>query len=373
MRVANDVAKLCLSMVCAAQLACGGDSTAPIRGVSAHVMKTAGDRQTARVSLPVSIRPTVVVKDAYGSPVAGVPVLFEVTSGGGYLNSHPADWLVTTDASGSALAPDWILGKTAGPNTLTASVDNRTVSAVFVATATPAPPCTDLTHTIGTSSSGQLTPDDCDAPYGRPYTDLYKVNIPAAGTYVFTQTGTFDPLIEVFQGDPGLTYIGQVGVYGIRTAKLKAILPAGNVVVQATSIEYATTGSYTLSSVVSSEPVTDCVGAVVVSGISTQQSLQTTDCAYPFSAPEPFKDYYAIYLKPGQSITVSMNSSEFDAALQIRDTGLRTNIPPALNDNKDATTTNAQLTYTSTRESVYVIIATSAQVSATGAYTLTID
>ncbi len=80
--------------------------------------KVAGDGQTAEVGSDVPTPPLVKVTDVDGNPVAMVPVVFSVASGGGSVT--PAE--ASTDSEGLVGVGSWTLGTTAGPNTLTASV-----------------------------------------------------------------------------------------------------------------------------------------------------------------------------------------------------------------------------------------------------------
>jgi hypothetical protein len=116
----------------------------------------------------------------------------------------------------------------------------------------------------------------------------------------------------------------------------------------------------------------------VLSGISTPQSLQTTDCnTNPASPTTGFSyDDYVIFLNAGQSITVSMTSSAVDSYLEIRPDGVSTVL--ASNDDIDGTTKNARVTYTvpistTSGPRAYIITAASKVAGATGDYTLTVQ
>ncbi|HUR94838.1 MAG TPA: Ig-like domain-containing protein [Gemmatimonadales bacterium] len=107
-------------------------------GAPAAVAIAGGNDQTAAVGTAVSAPPAVVVRDAGGTPVAGVAVAFAVASGGGAVTGGSA----TTGADGVATAGSWTLGETLGANTLTATVQADRVSGnpvTFSATATPGP------------------------------------------------------------------------------------------------------------------------------------------------------------------------------------------------------------------------------------------
>jgi len=81
------------------------------------VALNAGDNQAAMAGTALPTRPSVLVKDASGNPVAGRVVTFTVTAGGGSVTGAAT----TTGANGVATVGSWTLG-TSGPNTLTATV-----------------------------------------------------------------------------------------------------------------------------------------------------------------------------------------------------------------------------------------------------------
>lgn len=87
------------------------------------------------VGSAVTQPPTVIVRDAQATPMAGVTVAFTIVAGGGTVQTASA----TTDASGIASAGTWTLGQTVGSNTLRATVG--ALSPVeFTAAAGPAAP-----------------------------------------------------------------------------------------------------------------------------------------------------------------------------------------------------------------------------------------
>ncbi|HXL07743.1 MAG TPA: Ig-like domain-containing protein, partial [Gemmatimonadales bacterium] len=84
---------------------------------AAAIAISAGDQQGATVGTAVLVPPAVIVRDAFGNPVAGVAVTFAPGTGGGGITGAAQ----TTNASGVAAVTSWTLGNTAGPNTLTAT------------------------------------------------------------------------------------------------------------------------------------------------------------------------------------------------------------------------------------------------------------
>jgi adhesin/invasin len=98
-------------------------------GPAATLEKSAGDEQTGPVATVLPIAPAVFVKDLLDNPVAGATVVFEVESGGGSLTGESA----VTNNLGIAAVGSWTLGTIPGPNTLTATTGDHTVT--FIATA----------------------------------------------------------------------------------------------------------------------------------------------------------------------------------------------------------------------------------------------
>lgn len=68
--------------------------------------------------LPLEELPAVQVRDGRGNPVPGVKVAFQVEEGDGAVRPDT----VVTDREGKARPDEWILGETAGPNTLVADL-----------------------------------------------------------------------------------------------------------------------------------------------------------------------------------------------------------------------------------------------------------
>ncbi|MBI1722899.1 MAG: Ig-like domain-containing protein, partial [Gemmatimonadetes bacterium] len=122
-------------------------------GVASQIALNAGDNQTATVGTAVPVPPSVVVRDASGNAVSGVPVTFTVMAGGGTVAPASA---VTTDANGVAAITSWTLGSGTGTNTLQASVTGLAGSPVtFTATATVGAAAS-ITRSAGDNLTGQV-------------------------------------------------------------------------------------------------------------------------------------------------------------------------------------------------------------------------
>lgn len=372
---------LCFSLLIAA--ACGGGGggdkvTGPTIGPPASITKVAGDAQATTPSATLTVAPSVVVKDASGNAVAGATVTFAVATGGGSITGATA----TTSSTGIATVGSWTVGPIQGDNTLTATVTGVT-PATFTATAT----CPTTSYTFGASINGSIALTDCQNSSGF-YTDWYTVTLAnlAAGTaYLFTQTSPgYRSTTYLFHTSSPLqtTFANVVAAQGMGSSQTsmttKVILPSGgNYLLGVTSLTAGVTGAYTFTSSISNDDATlvdgSCSGVWVVPGVTTTQTLATTDCNY--ASVNSWLDTFPIALVAGQTITVSMNSTAFDAYLALSldpDFGPPVTIV-ASNDNRTTSTTDAQIVYTATAAGYYMIRARSAVARQTGSYTLIVQ
>lgn len=126
-----------------------------VSGTATQVSAQSATTQTAAVASAVGALPSVRVTDANGNPVAGVAVTFAVTSGGGAITGATQQ----TNASGIATVGSWVLGNTAGANSVSATVTGLPAVS-FSATGT-AGVATQMTIRAGnnqTAQAGQLLP-----------------------------------------------------------------------------------------------------------------------------------------------------------------------------------------------------------------------
>lgn len=339
------------------QVSCG-DASGPSR-VATTITANSSTTLTATPGSQVSERPSVIVLDQNGAVMSGADVTFTVTSGGGSVTGANA----TTSADGIATVGSWTLGIDAGTNTLTATVDNLP-SVTF--TANGGDPCAfTATHTLGSTTNGQLSASDCKFSDGS-FVDFYDVALAADGTYVFNQTSAkFDTYLILYAGG---TPIGVNDDFGSGAdSRIKAIVPAGNYVIAANSYDFNVTGPYALSSAMDASSITNCETVFVAKGTGSAQSLQTSDC--PRNGF--YEDHYFIFLTAGQAITIAMNSSAIDSFIAVYNAGGSTVL--AQNDDKDTTTKDAQLMFTAASDGFYLIAMTSGGAGATGAYSFTVQ
>jgi hypothetical protein len=350
--------RLALLGIVALQVSCGDSS-----GPGSSAASIAANSSTTLIAAPgaeVAELPSVILRDQSGSPVGGVAVTFAVTSGGGTVTGDHT----TTNPSGIATVGSWTLGPNGGGNTLVATAGGLSVT--FTANASD--PCAAApTHTLGSTTNGQLSLTDCKLSDGS-FVDFYAVTIPTAGTYIFSQTSAaFDTYIAMLSSTGVLVGVNDDATTTNTNSVLKVLVPPGNFIIGANSFDANATGAYTLTSAPTTAEVTNCEDAFVLRGITSAQSLQATDC----NINGFYGDEYVILLAAGQSITISMNSSVLDSYLEVH-TGNSVTIL-ASNDDVNSSTKNAQLIFTPTTSDFYVIAARSTAAGVTGAYTLVIQ
>ena len=101
--------------------ACGGDNGPKEIGPPAQIVVTGGAPQSVRANTVAPTNIQVSVRDANGRGVPGVTVTFTIVSGGGSWETTPSPSVTAvTDASGTATAPAFRLGKSAVPQVIRA-------------------------------------------------------------------------------------------------------------------------------------------------------------------------------------------------------------------------------------------------------------
>jgi adhesin/invasin len=153
-----------------------------VPGAATTIALSAGNGQTATAGSTVATAPAVRVTDSRGNGVPGVAVTFTVGAGGGSVTATTA----TTNATGIATV-GWMLGTTAGANTLTATRAGLAGSPVaFTATGVAGA----ATQYLVTSSSYGPSAGTSVTITAR-LADQYGNAVAASGIWVtFTKTGT---------------------------------------------------------------------------------------------------------------------------------------------------------------------------------------
>ena len=347
-------------------IACDGGGGGQIVDPPVPTTITAGSSTslTGVAGSPVAPSPSVVVKDQNGAGIAGVPVAFAVATGGGSVSEAS----VTTDASGVATLGAWTLGSQAGSNSLTATA--ATLPAVtFTANSVSAACATRTAVSVGTTA-GSLTTSDCQLSDGT-YVDFFTTTVGGPNAYLIQQSASFDSYLFLATADGSVIAENDDQNDTSTNSAIKALLPAGSYVIGASSFNASVTGDYSISTSTTSGAVSGCELVYVVKNVTTAQTIEDTDCLRSTApAPPLYADSYFIFLRAGQSMTVTMTSPALDSYIElVRLDGTRV----ASNDNKDATSKDAQVIYTATSATYYAIFARTAVDAQTGAYTLSIQ
>lgn len=116
------------SVLTATGLRTRGQRTVEVAAAAA-VAVNGGGSQAAMAGTAVPTAPSVRVRDLEGRPLAGVPVTFAATTGGGVVTGATT----VTDADGVARVGSWVLGSPAALNTLVATAAGASAPAVFTA------------------------------------------------------------------------------------------------------------------------------------------------------------------------------------------------------------------------------------------------
>jgi len=338
-----------------ALLGCGGDSGGPITPRSLAV--TGGNQQTGCVfdTLADSLEVTLTGSDS--KPFAGAPVAWQVTSGAATVSRG----LDTTDAAGKSRV-QLSLGVALTAVTVTATVTGLPPAPFFAAGAfTP--------YALGQTATGALTPGDCGGgPF--PFFDLHALTIPSSQSFTASLNSAALDANLVLVGDttfPVAFNDDSGDGSGGTNSFFKMIAAGGAYIFGASSFYVGETGPYTLSTTVATVAVDGCPSDVwVTRGIVTNQELKATDCV-DNSGPFYF-DAYLIYLAAGQTMTITESSTAFDAELFLCfDTCVAS-------DDNSGGGTNARLTWQAPlgQNEILLIVAATAGIGETGAYTLTI-
>lgn len=111
-----------------------------------------GEAISGTVGLPVAVRPVLRVTDGAGHPIPGVTVAWRIGAGGGGLRYGDP----VTGSDGTAGVIKWVLGTTAGENTLIADVacEGRCAPVVFRATGVAGA----VTAIVRVAGNGQSAP-----------------------------------------------------------------------------------------------------------------------------------------------------------------------------------------------------------------------
>jgi hypothetical protein len=271
-------------------------SASVVAAPPARIVKLEGDNQVGAARSQVSIQPKAMVTDAFGNPLAGVEVRFEVIQGGG--RAGPAQ--TTTDAAGNATLSSWTLGDS-GEQLLVASVGS--IAQAFHATALESiSACVQQLALVPvTALASRFTAESCTQD-GRFFA-IYYLTLQTPSAWGFEMHSTaFDSYLELRDQKSRLIARNNDSE-GSKDSRIRALLPAGTYQLLAFSNSLGVAGNFSLGfGSVSSAPV-GCDGLFVVKGDSTAGQLLPLSCN---GISLGNTDLYRIHVAAGDSVRVNL-------------------------------------------------------------------
>lgn len=219
-------------------------------------------------------------------------------------------------------------------------------------------------YTVGDTVNATLRSSDCRFQDGS-YVDYYRFTATGTTSLLFTLTSdSFAPFLLIT--DSSKVAVAGNGEAATDSSGIRILVGTGRHHAAANSFDPSKFGPYTLASSAVPSAVENCEDVWVARGISTTQSIATTDCG----TNSFYADGFLIALAAGESITVDQTSTAFNAFLELVSTSSMTTVA---SDDDGGGGTNARLTFTAPTSDVFVLFAETFAVNETGAYTLTIQ
>jgi invasin-like protein/filamin/ABP280 repeat protein len=188
-------------------------------GAPASIESAAGGGESAVVGTAVPTPPAVLVRDADGNPLPGIPVSFKVTAGSGTASGRTP----VTGSDGVATVGGWTLGPKVGANTLQATLSGLEVSGspvVFAATGTPGPVSAATSLVVADPVQISASTGTSASTITVTARDAFENPIPELAV-TLSATGTGNTLTQP---------AGPTGSDGTTTGTLSATLPGDRVV-----------------------------------------------------------------------------------------------------------------------------------------------
>ena len=231
-------------------------------GAPASIEGVAGEGQNAIVGTAVPVSPAVLVKDASGNPVAGIPVNFAAKSGGGSVTGGDQ----ITGADGIATVGKWTLGSKVGQNTLEARIGTGGVTGnpvTFHATAQagaldPAKSTVKAAPTSIAASAGSVSSTvtvTATDGFGNPISNV---------SVAIAATGTGNSLVQ-----PS----GPTNAQGVATGQFSSTSPGDHVV--SASVNGTAIGQTATVTVTAGPPVASASSAQVGAGTAGTATVVT--------------------------------------------------------------------------------------------------
>ncbi|MEX2281163.1 MAG: pre-peptidase C-terminal domain-containing protein [Gemmatimonadota bacterium] len=283
---------------------------------------------------------------------------------GQQLNGHTFTWTSSNNTIATVTPTGLVTAMAQGSVTIVAT----TAGVSGEVTISVSDPCsTVVAHTTGSTVNGTLSIGDCRLD--NFLTDLYSFTLP--GPQVVTlnlTTAQFDAYLELRDNNNNTVAFNDDLSETSTNARLRVIAPSGTYRLLVKPFSPSETGgTYTLNSVAASTiNVANCEEIWLIrppaSSFVLNENITTADCL----DSGYYSDLYAIYIRAGQQVTLSMNAT-FDTYLTLFNSQ---GIVVAENDDIDDNNRNSRIGFTATSSGAYYLDASSFDVGTTGTYTL---
>jgi hypothetical protein len=286
-------------------------------GAGTQITKRGGDNQIGSLNTPLPIPLSIKLVNAGGIGIAGQPVTFTVTSGGGSIAGSPA----VTDANGFATSGAWTLGPNFGTNTVVAQ--SGTVSTTFTAVVDP---CEDRTViAVGQSVNGSLAFGAARCAVNGFAEDRYSLTTSnGAAVNITLSSAAFDAFLKVATANASTQVAANDDAAPGTNSALRLITAGTTRTVIATSKTAGETGAYTLGVASTSADVADCSTVYIEIGASTTQNLTTTDCktnwapaSGDWTKTDVAGDAFLVYIPAGTTVRITQTAVPLDALIAL--------------------------------------------------------
>ncbi|HVF40048.1 MAG TPA: hypothetical protein VM939_09110 [Gemmatimonadaceae bacterium] len=276
-------------------------------GPPALIRTIAGEGQSEEAGQLTRTRPSVRVTDAYANGLAGLTVVFSISSGGGSVIGDS----VVTDTAGMATVGGWRLGPER--RQVLAATVNGLSPVTFTAVANFSPvfsPCgADNVLPENTTARASLTNESCKTANGTYY-ERVQITLTVAGAYRFSLgSDDFDTSLELRQNQ---LIANNDDRRASQNSDIKALLPAGTYTLIVTSKSPGVVGSYSLSYMAVSEGVDGCEEAFIARGVHTVQHTTFSDCEITLVDRA---DRFYMYLLEGSKVTFVVEDLSYSGHL----------------------------------------------------------
>ncbi|MCK5650347.1 MAG: caspase family protein [Gemmatimonadetes bacterium] len=226
--------------------------------------------------------------------------------------------------------------------------------------------------TPGQTVAGLLSSEDDQLDDGSHFDAwLFELSGPAE-VEIGMRSTEIDPYISLYQGHPGGygTHVGSDDDSGgMPNALLRASLSAGPYTIMANSFEGGETGAYELSFVIAGGGSGGPGPTTLVAGRSNSGELTTSDPTLP---DDSYFDAWTYHGTAGESITVTMTSSELDSYLLVFRGSLEDGEWMAEDDDSGGGV-DASVTLTLPTAGVYTVAANTFGAGQTGSYQISVE